>query len=67
MLKSFDLQTKANDVINLTADIKKFVEESGIQSGAAPFIDHIEGSLDTVIGLPVKRLLSEFPDLAGGN
>ena len=39
----------------------------GIQSGAAPFIDHIEGSLDTVIGLPVKRLLSEFPDLAGGN
>ena len=35
MLKSFDLQTKANDVINLTADIKKFVEESGIQSGAA--------------------------------
>ena len=35
----------------------------GIQSGAAPFIDHIEGSLDTVIGLPATRLLSEFPDL----
>ena len=35
----------------------------GIQSGAAPFIDHIEGSLDTVIGLPATRLLAEFPDL----
>lgn len=35
----------------------------GIQSGAAPFIDHIEGSLDTVIGLPATRLLTEFPDL----
>lgn len=35
----------------------------GIQSGAAPFIDHIEGNLDTVIGLPVKRLKTEFPDL----
>ena len=35
----------------------------GIQSGAARFIDHIEGSLDTVIGLPVERLLREFPDL----
>lgn len=35
----------------------------GIQSGAAPFIDHIEGSLDTVIGLPAARLQREFPDL----
>ncbi len=35
----------------------------GIQSGAAPFIDHIEGNLDTVIGLPVIRLKQEFPDL----
>lgn len=31
----------------------------GIQSGAAPLIDHIEGEYDTVIGLPVK-LLSNF-------
>lgn len=37
----------------------------GIQSGAAPFIDHIEGSLDTVIGLPAQRLLKEFPDIFG--
>lgn len=35
----------------------------GIQSGAGPFVDHIEGSLDTVIGLPVTRLQGEFPDL----
>ena len=35
----------------------------GIQSGAGRFVDHIEGSLDTVIGLPVERLKSEFPDL----
>ena len=35
----------------------------GIQSGAAPFIDHIEGSLDTVIGFPATRLIREFPDI----
>ena len=35
----------------------------GIQSGAGAFVDHIEGSLDTVIGFPVERLQKEFPDL----
>lgn len=35
----------------------------GIQSGASAFVDHIEGSLDTVIGFPVERLQKEFPDL----
>ena len=35
----------------------------GIQSGAGPFVDHIEGALDTVIGFPVGRLREEFPDL----
>ena len=35
----------------------------GIQSGGGAFVDHIEGSLDTVIGLPAERLLREFPDL----
>ena len=35
----------------------------GIQSGAGAFVDHIEGNLDTVIGLPVERLKEEFPDL----
>ena len=35
----------------------------GIQSGAGAFVDHIEGSLDTVIGFPVERLREEFPDI----
>lgn len=35
----------------------------GIQSGAGAFVDHIEGSLDTVIGFPVERLKKEFPEL----
>ncbi|MBE6472717.1 MAG: septum formation protein Maf [Coriobacteriaceae bacterium] len=35
----------------------------GIQSGAGAFVDHIEGSLDTVIGFPVERFRREFPDL----
>ena len=35
MLKAFDLMTKPNDVVNLTADIKQFVAESGVQSGEA--------------------------------
>ena len=35
----------------------------GIQSGAGAFVDHIEGSLDTVIGFPVERLRQEFPDI----
>ena len=34
MMKSFDLVTKANDVINLTDDIKEFVAHSGVKSGA---------------------------------
>ena len=35
----------------------------GIQSGAGAFVDHIEGSLDTAIGLPVERLQKEFPEI----
>lgn len=35
----------------------------GIQSGGGAFVDHIEGSLDTVIGFPVERLQREFPDI----
>ncbi|MEG0540825.1 MAG: secondary thiamine-phosphate synthase enzyme YjbQ [Angelakisella sp.] len=34
MLKSFPIETKLNDVINITEDIKKFVEESGVKSGS---------------------------------
>ena len=35
----------------------------GIQTAAGAFVDHMEGNLDTVIGLPVTRLRQEFPDL----
>lgn len=37
----------------------------GIQSGAGVFVDHIEGALDTVIGLPVERMQREFPMIFG--
>ena len=33
------------------------------QGEGARLIKHVEGDLDTVIGLPVARLLNEFPDL----
>ena len=38
MLKCFNLETKPNDVINLTDDIKQFVAESGIQSGECDYV-----------------------------
>lgn len=37
-----------------------------IQGKGADLVDRVEGELDTVIGLPVKRLLAEFPDLLTG-
>jgi secondary thiamine-phosphate synthase enzyme len=33
MLKKFKIQTTHNDVVSLTADIKEFVESSGVQEG----------------------------------
>lgn len=38
----------------------------GIQSGGGAFVAAIDGALDTVIGLPVQRLLEEFPELRDG-
>jgi len=35
----------------------------GIQGRAKSFVSHIAGDIDTVIGLPVQRLLREFPEL----
>lgn len=34
-----------------------------IQGEGAALVDHYEGALDTIVGLPVGRLLEEFPDL----
>ena len=33
MYKKFDIQTKFNDVINITEDVKNVVKESGVQEG----------------------------------
>lgn len=35
-----------------------------VQGEGAKLVARVDGALDTVIGLPVGRLLSEFPDLA---
>lgn len=35
----------------------------GIQGYGGALVEGIEGSMDTVIGLPAKRLLEEFPEL----
>ena len=34
-----------------------------IQGEGAALVDHYEGALDTIIGLPAERLVREFPDL----
>ena len=36
-----------------------------IQGEGAALVERYEGALDTIIGLPVERLLREFPELAG--
>ena len=34
-----------------------------IQGTAGAFVERVDGAIDTVIGLPVERLLREFPDI----
>ena len=34
-----------------------------IQGEGAALVDHYDGAYDTIVGLPVERLLREFPDL----
>ena len=36
-----------------------------IQGEGRRFVKRVQGAMDTVIGLPVERLLREFPELAG--
>lgn len=46
MLKSFPIETKPNDVINITDEVKRFVEESGVQSGSCiVFTPHTTAAL----------------------
>ncbi len=35
----------------------------GIQGKAGEFVEYVNGDYDNVVGLPVKRLLAEFPDI----
>ena len=35
-----------------------------IQGEGARLVDHIDGLMSTVVGLPIERLLAEFPDIA---
>ena len=37
-----------------------------VQGAGADLVARVDGAMDTVIGLPVGRLLEEFPDFAGG-
>ena len=37
----------------------------GIQSVADVFVDEVSGDFDTVVGLPVKRIVAEFSDIFG--
>lgn len=46
MLKSFNIETKPNDVINITQEVKKFVEDSGVTSGSCiVFTPHTTAAL----------------------
>ena len=36
-----------------------------VQGAGADLVARVDGAMDTVIGLPVGRLLEEFPDFAG--
>ena len=47
-------------------DTKEPYDKAGayaIQGEGAALVDHYDGSLDTIIGLPATRLIKEFPDL----
>ena len=35
-----------------------------IQGEGAALVERVNGSISTVIGLPIERLLAEFPDIA---
>lgn len=57
VFKPYDAQVV--DAYLATGDYADKAGGYGIQSGAAPLIDHIEGDYDTIVGLPT-RLLATF-------
>lgn len=52
--KPYDEQ--AVDAYLATGDYKDKAGAYGVQSGAAPLIDYIEGNIDTIVGLPTHLL-----------
>ncbi len=46
-----------------TGDYRDKAGAWGIQSGAAPLIDHVEGDIETVIGLPTRLLIDPLAQL----
>lgn len=62
VFKPYDVQ--AVDAYLATGDYADKAGGYGIQSGAAPLIDCIEGDYDTIIGLPT-RLLASFLNQCG--
>jgi septum formation protein len=62
VFKPYNPQTV--DAYLATGDYADKAGGYGIQSGAAPLIDHIEGDYDTIVGLPT-RLLAIFLNQCG--
>lgn len=58
---SHEIQT-ARERYLASEDWKDKAGGYGIQSGAAPLIDHIEGDYDTVVGLPTRLLAQIFSE-----
>ena len=60
-----DLSPEEIDAYIATGDPMDKAGAYGIQSGAGVFVDRVDGHVDTVIGLPVKRLVESYPELLG--
>jgi septum formation protein len=54
-----EAMTKLRETYLATGDWKDKAAGYGIQSGAAPLIEYIDGDYDTIVGLPT-RLLAQF-------
>ncbi len=61
--KDSDEVTKLREEYLASGDWHDKAGGYGIQGGAAPLIDHIEGSYDTVVGLPTTLLAAQLESL----